>query len=436
MLGTLNRLTFAQPSNGDIALATLDKLPETTPEVKVCCADLKVLGRKEFRLLLRWRLKAREIFGFRVKKDAAEQIAAEEVTEITPMDEELRIQEELKRMEDRESGRKKRERRRENERKQREITRMQLHMLPPTDIGLEQAGPNGEDAMFALAAVDRAGAIERVARGKMAVPAQPLEHSSQADSDNEEKSDPEEDQLDRELDSLYSQYHERKSMSDAKHRAKKARKEHQDGDWEGFSDPEQSDAEQFEEDLDSESDSMSADNIGDPASRLIMKSNTAPGLTSNGLTRKAAMFFDQDIFKDMGDLAEDEEDSAIYMESDDVKTDGVKEESLPVSQLCGNSSAAAPATTPQTDFNQPQTPFWPNTAPSTEIRSEDEAMASEATDNEDAGFEVVQAQHNDEWDRQDEPRKDGRLSKTTSMDEGSITDADQYLTPRYRHHHG
>src|SRR6187402_3370890 len=91
ILGGMNRLSFAQPPNGDVALAALDKLPETTVEIRDCCADLRVLGRKEFRNLLRWRLKVREKFGFATKK-SAKAAADEEVAEVEPMDEELKIQ--------------------------------------------------------------------------------------------------------------------------------------------------------------------------------------------------------------------------------------------------------------------------------------------------------------------------------------------------------
>ena len=59
MLGSSNKLSFDQGTNGDIALATLEKLPETTDEIKRCCADLKVLGKKDFKVLLKWRLKVR-----------------------------------------------------------------------------------------------------------------------------------------------------------------------------------------------------------------------------------------------------------------------------------------------------------------------------------------------------------------------------------------
>src|SRR5688572_8883364 len=49
ILGSYNKLTFKQPPNGDVALAALDKLPETTQEVRNCCEDLKVLGRRDFK---------------------------------------------------------------------------------------------------------------------------------------------------------------------------------------------------------------------------------------------------------------------------------------------------------------------------------------------------------------------------------------------------
>ena len=413
MLGTLNRLSFEQPANGDIALATLDKLPETTQEIKDCCGDLKVLGRKEFRLLLRWRLRARETFGLRAKNNGAEKNTDEEVTEVTPMDEELKIQEEMQRIDEKESGSKKRERRRENERKQKEITRMQMHMLPPTEIGLEQSGPYGEDSMFALAAVDRAGAIESVARGRMAISLHAQEYSSQASSGEEEESDQEEDRLDRELDSLYSEYQERKSQSDAKHRAKKARKEHKDGDWEGFSDKEQSNAEQFEEDSDSASDSVSVDNSVKKSTHSMLKAGTISDRPNSGLTRKAAMFFGQDIFKDMGDLAGNEEDSAIHMDSDDEKRGAAVETPTPANHTLAHSSLVARSTSSKVTSNQPHATSSSRTPEQSEAGSEEGAETAEETDSQKAGFEVVQSSHDNDWDRQGEPRKDGRLGNAT-----------------------
>jgi AdoMet-dependent rRNA methyltransferase SPB1 len=155
------------------------------------------------------------------------------------MDEELKIQEELQALSEKESSRKKRERRRENEKKQKEIIRMQLHMTAPTEIGLEQAGPNGEGSMFGLKTVDKSGAVDKIAKGKMAILTEADTRKDQdsgfGSGDTDEESDDEQDRLDRELDSLYEQYQDRKSDADAKFRAKKARKEHEDDEWEGFS---------------------------------------------------------------------------------------------------------------------------------------------------------------------------------------------------------
>ncbi len=295
MLGTFNRLTLDQPGNADVALAALDKLPETTTEIRQCCMDLGVLGRKEFRALLRWRLKARDTFGFATKKNGVKDTEEENVVEISAMDEELQIQEDLKKLNEKESSRKKREKRRENERKQKDIVRMQMHMLPPTEIGLEQTGPSGEDSTFSLAAVNKGGAIEKVVRGKMGVlvPVDPSDDSSQT-----EESDDEEDKLDTQLDTLYNIFQERKSESDAKYRAKRARKEHTDGNWEGFSDGGGKSEDEFQ--VDADSDFSAEDETHDPMSGPDQGQSNSK--SADGLTKRASLFFDQEVFKDLGGL--------------------------------------------------------------------------------------------------------------------------------------
>ncbi|KIN04977.1 hypothetical protein OIDMADRAFT_101832 [Oidiodendron maius Zn] len=303
ILGSLNRLSFKQPPNGDVALAALDKLPETTQEIRDCCADLRVLGRKEFRNLLKWRLKVREKFGFASKKSAPVNVD-EEIAEVESMDEELKIQEELQALGEKEKSRNKRERRRENEKKQKEIIRMQLHMTAPTEIGLEQAGPNGDGSMFGLKAIDKSGAVDRIAKGKMAIitktDSRKVYGSDSGEKDGE--SDAEEDRLDRELDSLYEQYQERKSDADAKFRAKKARKEHEDGDWEGFSaDNQSSEDSELDEDSDDESGDESI-----PSKRPLLTDLDRSRKKAGGLSKRAAQFFDQDIFKDIGGVPQEE----------------------------------------------------------------------------------------------------------------------------------
>ena len=403
MLGSLNKLTFEHQKNGDIALAALEKLSETTDEIRQCCLDLKILGRKEFRILLRWRLKARDIFGFASKKKSEEDAAGEEIAKVEPMEEELQIQEDLQRLNENENSRKKKERRRENERKQKEIVRMQMHMTTPTEIGLEQRGPNGDDSMFALAAVDRAGAIEKVARGKMALQLQSKEALDNG-SCSEDESDEEEDRLDEELDALYSQYQERKSESDAKYRAKKARKECQDGDWEGFSDHERNSDEDFEQNQ--SSDDSSAEDKEDQDSRRLIYPQNGYAQGQAGLTRRAALFFEQDIFKDIGDLgAEEEHDSAVHLEDEEtdedpltrfVKAPAVKKTSVRL-KYPPAAEIALPGATDGQDPGERET-----------SEDEKENGPNEDEDETEGGFELVSTGQSD-WEAEGEPRKDGRL---------------------------
>jgi AdoMet-dependent rRNA methyltransferase SPB1 len=390
MLGSLNRLGFEQPPDGNIALAALDKLPETTKEIRDCCMDLRVLGRKEFRNLLRWRLKVREKFGF-TTKNTQENAPAEEIAEIEPMDEELRIQAELQSLSEKETSRRKRERRRENEKKQREIIRMQLHMTAPTEIGLEQGGPSGEGSMFALKAIDKYGAIDQIAKGKMGiltdVDGRKDHDSGIGTSETDEESDAEEDMLDRYLDSMYEQYQTRKSELDAKFRAKKARKEYEDANWEGFSGDDHRDNNDDGSGLEEDSSDVSSDEETKIPRRSLLMDLEQNTTRSSTLSRRAAQFFDQDIFKDIGNLAEDDSDSE---NSDGSRTVALKNLESPKVV----SSRKDDNLTDRHDMDSISTP--------------QDVEDSEKTDHD--GFEIVKrGRDEDQWEDQDAPRKDGRL---------------------------
>jgi AdoMet-dependent rRNA methyltransferase SPB1 len=331
ILGQYNRLTFEQAKNGDVALAALDRLPETTEEIRHCCADLKVLGRKEFKLLLKWRLRVREIFGFPTKKTTKTPLA-EEVAEVENMDEELRIQEELQRINDKESAKKKRERRKENERKQKEIVRMQMNMTAPMDIGMEQEGPRGEGAMFRLKAIDQTDALRRIAKGKMAKvteaePKKDRDSGIGSSGETDDESDEEADRLERELDNMYDQYRERKAAADAKYRAKKARQEHDDDEWEGVSgsEKEDSDDDALEEDSSDDSD---AEERGDTSKPLIRDLDNTPQ-DGTGLSKRARGFFNQDIFQSIPGLLDVPEEGESGDEAMDVDAKEESEDDIP-----------------------------------------------------------------------------------------------------------
>ncbi|KAH0595160.1 hypothetical protein MHUMG1_06909 [Metarhizium humberi] len=387
ILGSCNKLTFSPPRGGDIALAALDKLPETTEEIRQCCRDLKVLGRKDFKLLLKWRLKARGIFGFSTKeKDQEEAAIGEEVVEVESMDEELRLQEELQSMKDKENSKKKRERRKENEKKQREIVRMQLNMVAPMDIGMEESGPIGEGAMFSLKSADKSGALRRLNRGKMVVvPGQTpvaAQNVAEESAGGENESDDEEDFLERELDSMYENYRERKAEADAKYRAKKAREERPDDEWEGLSadeDAEKSDSSELEEEEDDSSD----DEEDEPARSLLTDlDDSAP--SSDGLSKRAAAFFSQDIFKD---FTTSEKDVDIIGNNFAEKL-AVNGQSSKNKQLNGAHASSKKAVQSQTQTNQ--------------------THSQEHNDDEDNDFEVVKSNNADDWE-EDKRLPDGKL---------------------------
>lgn len=384
MLGGLNKLSFEQKPNGDIAVATIDKLPETTKEIRDCCADLKVLGRADFKRLLRWRLRVREIFGFATKKTKAQEEEkakeaqeGDEVAEIESMDEEMQIQEELERLKEKDSKARKKQRRAENERKQKEITRLQMNMATPFEIGLEQAGPTGEDSMFALKAVDKAGALNKIAKGKMA---QVVEREQPEEIEEEPETDDEEDRLERELDSMYGDYVEQRSARDAKYRAKRARKQDDDGEWNGFSDEdkEQSDDEELVQDADSD---WSDDE--EEGSKGLITDLDNEEQPKTGLTKRAARFFDQDIFKGIDGLEdlEEDDDSGIDVEHDtEMKDEG-----------------ATPAPAAETGLS---------IRTSTKTSQPKPALDDESSDEEDKIEEVKRDES--QWEQDNVPMKNGK----------------------------
>jgi AdoMet-dependent rRNA methyltransferase SPB1 len=379
MLGSLNKLSFEQKPNGDIAIATISKLPETTEEIRNCCADLKVLGRADFKRLLRWRLKVREIFGFATKKKDTEEkekeaAEGEEVAEVESMDEEMKIQEEMERLKELDSKKKKKQRRQENEKKQKEIVRMQLNMTTPMEIGMEQAGPMGVDSMFDLKGIEKAGALPKVAKGKMVTLVE--QEKPQDYYEEEEETDDDQDQLERELDSMYNEYVEQKSARDAKYRAKRARKEDEDGEWHGFSDTEKEESSD-EEVVQEDDDSDSSDDEDGPQ-KLITDLENDNG-TRSGLTKRAERFFDQDIFKGIDGLDIEEDDDS------GIDVDGASDE---------NEQEEAPAAKAE------------KPAPPKKVSPVQEAADDDSSADEDEIEEVKRDET--AWEADDTPMKNGR----------------------------
>ncbi|KAG0633560.1 AdoMet-dependent rRNA methyltransferas-like protein spb1 [Tuber brumale] len=387
MLGSLNRLSFEERKGGDLAIAAISKMPETTKEIRYCCEDLRVLGKKEFRALLRWRLSVREKFGLAVKKTGAG-VETTEIAEITPMDQEMQIEEELERLKMKEAGERKRSKRRENERKQKEIARLQLHMTTPTDIGLGQ-GAEGE-AMFAIKNIDRAGALDRVTKGKMNLVIEEDRNRTRKDTymgDALEDGSEDEtaDRLEAELDGMYEQYKEKKAETDAKFKAKKSRQEHEDGEWEGIkSDAESSDDEVAIDDAESSEGDDDDDEESGPR-KLTTHLDGRDIKGEDGLSKKAAMFFDQEIFQDISfGLSEGEESEEGEDEEEEEVGDDTEMEDYSIGK----------PTNVQHDGSK--------TGTNGGFGTEEERDAE-------TGIEIVKAQRDDSWNAEEEPIKNGKI---------------------------
>lgn len=359
-LGSLNAIIFDHKA--DPELKPLKKMASMTDELLECFKDLKVLGRKEFKQILKWRKSARELLGLEESKDAKKATLADAAIE-EPVDEDTQIERELSSLKEKEEGRKKRMKRRENERKQKEIMRMQMNMDTPMDIGLEAGGQ--DQSLFNLKVAERSGKLDDLAKGKKALVPRDENHANEYMDIGEEYDEREDeeivDDLEEELDDMYGQYKQRRAESDARARAKRARDESEDEEWYGITDK------KSDKDSDSESDDMmevneeEGDSDDDEGINKLI-ATLRPEKASNGLSRKAALFFNNPLFKD----------AAISLPP---TTNGTSEAN----------GAIAPA---DSENNEVEEPVFDS--------EEDEAVQSSDDDNE--GFETVPVEDGSDWE--------------------------------------
>ncbi|KAF7799012.1 hypothetical protein EIP86_010242 [Pleurotus ostreatoroseus] len=350
-LGTVNKISFETDEEKEWL-----ELDVTSPDVKANCDDLKVLGKGDFKALIKWRTTLREEIGLDVKtKDTEELTEAVEITEDVDPDQE--IEEELERLNTEAAVRAKRERRRANEVKQRTIQRMQLQMTAPLDIGLEQhdaALGHGQDDIFDLdhtvKGLRKRGGLGRLVDGADESGSDDDEDDGGEDEEVDEALDSEEERarkvsaLEDELDGMYGAYQERLKERDAKYKVKEARKNNkereewggirkadsddedededsEDGGWDKVAAAKAKAGEESDSDDDSESESevpqpskkrRRAEDAAGPSSRKKAKvvAGLEGGQPSQNLSRNAQVWFKQDLFGgvDIEDVEEDEDE--------------------------------------------------------------------------------------------------------------------------------
>ncbi|RLV89116.1 AdoMet-dependent rRNA methyltransferase SPB1 [Spathaspora sp. JA1] len=284
-LGKLNKLEV--PEN-DHEWKIVSKLKSYTPELSECLKDLKTLGRKEFKLILKFRKQAREL----LQLDQPEEKPEIEVEELT---EEQKIDKELQEVLDKQKQKQRRAKKTANELKQKEIVRNQMNMITDMNIGIE-AGSIGSESLFNLKTAEKTGQLDKLAQGKkrMVFSEQELAKDNDIHIDEEAQDAVDSaDELENQLDDMYNNYQSRKAEKDVNYRAKKLREN--DEPWEGIEDeePEEIESEheyEMEEDSDDESDN-------DEEINKIIEARKASELSKN-----AKAFFSSDaIFNQFGD---------------------------------------------------------------------------------------------------------------------------------------
>lgn len=302
-LGTLNKLT--EPGHEDAEWKMLRKLKHCTPEFRECIKDLKVLGKKDFKLILKFRKEARDLLGLDDEEEKAE-IQVEALTE------EEQIEKELQGLTEKQKQKRRREKKKANELKQKEIRRAQMNLMTDMTIGIE-AGNVGTDSVFNIKSAERTGQMDELAKGKKSMVFKSDDvPPSKTESQDEEELD-EEDELDRmelELDSMYDHFKQIQAERSASYRAKLARGDADDEAWDGINSDGGSEEEGEDYEMDSDSDSDD-----DEAIRKIVDDRRR-----DILSKEAQMFYaTNSVFESV-----DDNDLLDAMEVDAPQTNGTK----------------------------------------------------------------------------------------------------------------
>lgn len=269
------------------------KMKQTTPEFLECCKDLQVLGKKDFKYLIKWRKHARETLGLLEKKD---KVLDKSKVELEDLTEDQRIDKELRELSEKEKKEQKRKRRAKNEMRQKEVRRMQMDMLSDMQIGID-AAENGSESMFSLKMAKKTGILKDLAKGKKAMIIEDKDDDMSGNRTGKIIIDPEQEEgnLEKQLDDMYTSYKERKMETDDKLRAKLTRGDEHEEKWEGFT---ENASDSSDDAIMTDGEASSSDSDDDEAINKLVAS-MKERKDSKGLSSSAKNFYKDPIFQDL-----------------------------------------------------------------------------------------------------------------------------------------
>ncbi|KAJ1975938.1 AdoMet-dependent rRNA methyltransferase spb1 [Dimargaris cristalligena] len=307
------------------------QLPEPPKDIVEVCADLKVLGKRDFNAIIKWRKAVRLLLDAQKKAEAAAAAGVGSQGEESDSSSSDDDEDELDALSKAEARRQKRLRRRTNEKRQRTVVRMQMSMTTPVELGQEEeagkgtsrglatgVGAPGSATLFNLRATEANAGLKRLRHGDMeAVDLDVLEAGS-ADEDvfadrvglansqfelgDEEgnSSDDNVDELEKQLDFQYREYQKRLLEKNAKLKVQQERL--QEEEFRGIDDKDlpqydsDSDAERIRaakeyvpEDSDSDSSDSSADEASEDDSDDEVDDTSATTTTTKSTKRKGPL---------------------------------------------------------------------------------------------------------------------------------------------------
>jgi len=342
------------------------KNPLTTDDIKVNCDDLKVLSKKEYKLLLKWRESIRRYMGLSKKKEEKKEEAVVEEEEENSSDEERRVMKELSDIKKDEAKKIKKQKKKNRKAKAKVIKKMQMGMEAPFDIGIEAGniGQGDSEHLFSInnigkesnANILRNSSVNSIPeideRGDQDIyyGSDPEAYLSESESDSDEdEEDKRLKKLEKSMDMIYEFHKDRQMSREAKVKAKNE-KMNRFEEWNGVEEEvrkltEKQLKEQGDDydssDSDSETDSevelerdeevTDADDEEYEGNTVTYKINDTYDDSEdvkregNNLSKKAKLFFSNDVFKGI-DLHEGEEEDEEEDDDEEEEVEEVEEE--------------------------------------------------------------------------------------------------------------